>query len=190
MKVTIDLTGFEKYVKLTEARKKVTNIDLLGSVKEKIKAEAIELLHDAASMSENITLTEEIVFFMDKHMGVYGGGFGQLAKQAALVNPQEILDPSISPEGTGRLLADSYTAYGMTGASKFYIDLGTTAQMQPYDDLPMKPLAYYLREGWRGKNAHMIKRPFGKLLAYGALDAHIISQHHNDILKHIGFKGV
>lgn len=192
MKVTMDLTGFQKYIKLTEARKKVAQIDLLGSVSEKIKAEAIELLHNVAGLSEKITLTEEIIFYLDNRVGVYGGGFGQLAQQAALVNPQELIDPSVPPEGTGRLLADSFASYGRTGtnADMFYIDLGTTAQMQPYDDLPMRPLAYYLREGWRGKNAHMIKRPFGKLLARVALDTHIVATYHKDILKHIGFKGV
>lgn len=190
MKITMDATGFVKYLKLNEARKNVAKIDLLGSVKEKIKADAIDLLHNVAGLSEKITLTEEIMFFIDNKVGVYGGGFGQLAQQAALVNPQEILDPSVFPEGTGRLLADSYTTYGMTSANMFNVDLGTTAQMQPYDDLPMKPLAYYLREGWRGKHAHMIKRPFGKLLAYVALDTHIVATHHNAILKHIGFKGV
>ncbi len=188
MKVTMDVTDFIKYMEKTEARKKAAEIDLLGGVTEKIKAEVEDFLYELAGISEKITLTEEIIFYMENRVGVYGGGFGRLATYAALVNPQEILDPSVPPEGTGRLLADSFTSYEMTGANMFNIDLGTTAQMQPYDDLPMKPMPYYFRHGWKGKNAHMIPRPFGKLLALAALDEHVIAKHHEAILRHIGFK--
>lgn len=161
--------------------------DPFGHHKKDIKSEAINCLEAALDESEKITLTQEKDFYKNNHVGVYGGGFGQLATDLTRVNPQEKLDSSASILGRGRLLQDSFVESGMDGMLA-YFSLSSNAEMQPYDDsLDSRPSAYYLRYGWKTDKKHMKPRPgFFERVARKGIG--ILARYSTKMLESVGFR--
>lgn len=188
VKITIDSSGWNTYFNRLRRRIRGCRDNLFNDAQASVLLDVSKLLDTAAGKSERITLTKQIEHFEENRAGVYGRDFGVVATSAKKVNPQEQIDPN-KPLGTGRMIKNKFVVYRKVSDGLFQIDLGTTAMMQPYAmELPMKPLAYYLREGWKGKGKHMVKRPFGNWMAETAKEEWLISKYHTKILRGVGFK--
>lgn len=187
----IDTSDFTRMAEKYRSRSQNISTNPFGPAgRAEISADIMDLLSERLDESEGITIDQEKAFYADKKVGVYGGGFGELAHDKTKVNPQERLPNKAKILGTGRLFADaSVVSKTKSGIGTDFTLQNTRAMMTPYDeDVPTKSLVYYLRHGWRGLRAHMIPRPmFFRSIAFKGLMTEVLSKRISLLLSAAGF---